>query len=310
MRETHAARSLPTPAEISRRFSGTSDLIGISQVVGVWLGIVLLISVTAWIGNFWLIPLAAILLAGLQHRFFTIYHESFHGCLTSNVELGHFLGKYFAAYPTLSRYDGARQRHIDHHSHAASTNDPDRVSHCENWRELVPLMFMIPFAVLRAIAGWAPFEAELQHVLSGRNNAPYPYASGEPARILAEAFVILVCLGALCWLIGANPLWALLYHATLLLIMSPVAVLRQWVEHYIDDHEDIDPKYLYVRSNHLERFLFAPMNFNFHGVHHYYPWIPHYKLPALQIYLLERGVTVNERSSYLQLIAGLPWKKR
>jgi fatty acid desaturase len=300
---------LPTPGEISRTFAGTSDLIGISQVVGVWTGIILVISVTAWFGSLWLLPLAAIILAGFQHRFFTIYHESFHGCLTSNVELGHFLGKYFAAYPSLSRYDGARQRHLDHHSHAASANDPDRVSHCENWRELVPLMFVLPFAALRAIFGWAPFEIELQRVLAERNNTPYPFAPGEPVGIVAEALLIMACLGALCWMLGASPFWALLYHGTIVLVMGPLVVLRQWVEHYIDDDEGIDPKYLYVRSNRLERFLFAPMNFNFHGVHHYYPWIPHYKLPAVQAFLLERGVTINERSSYLQLIAGLPWRK-
>ena len=309
MSERPPARPLPTPGEISRKFSGASDLVGISQVAGVWAGIISLILVTAWLGNLWLIPPAAILLAGLQHRFFTIYHELFHGCLTANVELGHFLGKYFAAYPSLSRYDGARQRHLDHHSNAASAEDPDRVSHCVDWRELAPLMFAIPFAVLRTIFGWAPFEPELQRVLSERNNTPYPFGPGEPVLIVAEALFIMACLGALCWMIGASPLWALLYHFTLVLLMGPLVVLRQWVEHYVEEDAGIDPKYLYVRSNCVERFLFSPMNFNYHGVHHYYPWIPHYKLPALQAYLLERGVTVSERSSYLQLLAGLPWKK-
>jgi fatty acid desaturase len=309
MNERLTIRPLPTPGEISREFSGASDLIGISQVIGVWAGIVSLVLVTAWLDSLWLIPPAALLLAGLQHRFFTIYHEAFHGCLTSNVELGHFLGKYFAAYPSLSRYDGARQRHLDHHSHAASGDDPDRVSHCVDWRELAPLMFAIPFAALRPILGWAPFDTELQRVLSERDNTPYPFAPNEPVGIVAEALLIMACLGALCWMIGANPLWALLYHITLVLVMAPVAVLRQWVEHNVGDDESVDPKYLYVRSNRLERFLFSPMNFNYHGVHHYYPWIPHYKLPALQTYLLQRGVAINERSSYLQLLAGLPWKK-
>jgi fatty acid desaturase len=309
MSERPISRALPTPGEISGKFSGASDMIGIFQIVGVWAGIIFLILVTAWLDRLWLIPLVALLLAGLQHRFFTIYHESFHGCLTSNVELGHFLGKYFAAYPSLSRYDSARQRHLDHHSHAASANDPDRVSHCVNWREMAPLMFAIPFAALRSILDWAPFETELQRVLSERDNTPYPFAPREPVGIVAEALLIMAGLGALCWVIGANPLWALLYHTTLVLVMAPVAVLRQWAEHYIGDEKSVDPKYLYVRSNRLERFLFSPMNFNYHGAHHYYPWIPHFKLPALQAYLLERGVAINERSSYLQLLAGLPWKK-
>ena len=150
---------------------------------------------------------------------------------------------------------------------------------------------------------------ELQRVLAERDNSPYPFAPGERVGISVTALFILMALASLCWLIGANPLWALLYHGTLVMVMTPIVVVRQWVEHYNSDDESVDPKYFYVRSNPLELFLLAPMNFNYHGVHHYYPWIPYYRLPSLQAYLRERGIIITERPSYLGLIAGLPWKQ-
>ena len=54
-----------------------------------------------------------------------------------------------------------------------------------------------------------------------------------------------------------------------------------------------------------KRFFFSPMNFNFHGAHHFYPWIPHHNLPALQAYLAARGVGIVERPSYVGLIGRL-----
>jgi fatty acid desaturase len=58
------------------------------------------------------------LLVGFQHRLFTLYHEGIHGCLVRNAAVGNVLARFFAAYPSLTRYDGVRQRHIDHHLHA------------------------------------------------------------------------------------------------------------------------------------------------------------------------------------------------
>ena len=171
-------------------------------------------------------------------------------------------------------------------------------------------MFPVPLAVMREILGWMPFEAEFRTVISGRDNKPYPFAARERLQITSIAVVILVGLAALCWSIGANPLWALLYHITLVFVMMPLVIIRQWVEHYNGDDHEIDARYFYVRSTPVEQFLLSPMNFNFHGVHHHYPWIPYYNLPALQSYLAVRGVVIAERSSYFQLIARLPWTNK
>jgi fatty acid desaturase len=134
---------------------------------------------------------------------------------------------------------------------------------------------------------------------------PYPFAPGERTMISSTIVGVTLLLAVLCWTIGGNPFAALLYPATLTLLTTPVMVLRQWVEHYNFDRSDTDPRYFYVRSNPIERFFFSPMNFNFHGAHHFYPWIPQYNLPALHSHLADCGVEIHERSSYARVISQL-----
>ena len=301
MRET----SLPSPQEISKLFGSKNNVSGPLHLAATWAGILVTVLGVGCLGHWALYPVAALLLAGLQHRLFTLYHEAIHGCLVRNTGLGDVLGRFFAAYPSLTRYDGVRQRHIDHHLRAASREDPERVSHCENWRQLAPLMFPIPYALCRLIFRWAPFDAEFQRMMAERDNTPYPFAPGERTMISATMAGITAVLALLCWIIGGDPLAALLYPATLILLTNPVMVLRQWVEHHNLDRHDADPRYFYVRSNPIERFFFAPMHFNFHGAHHFYPWIPQYNLPALHAYLRDRGVEIHERSSYTAVIGQL-----
>src|SRR5437879_5476110 len=294
--------NLPSPQEVSKLFGARSNVIGPLHLIGTWAGILLVILSAAYFRHWALFAIAALLLVGLQHRLFTIYHEGIHGALVQDASLGHVLARFFAAYPSLSRYEGVRQRHLDHHSRAASKEDPERVSHCENWRQLAPLMFPIPFALFRLVFGWAPFDAEFQRMMAERDNGPYPFAPGERTMISLTMVALVVILALLCWAVGGNPLAALLYPATLVVLTNPAMVLRQWVEHNNSDDEDADPRYFYVRSNPIERFFFSPMNFNFHGAHHFYPWIPHHNLPALQAYLAARGVGIVERPSYVSLI--------
>jgi len=302
------ATTLPPPQEISKLFGAKNNLNGPFHLIATWGGVLLAILAAAH-GGWPLFVVAAMLLVGFQHKLFTLYHEGIHGCLVRNAAIGNVLARFFAAYPSLTRYDGVRQRHIDHHLHAASTEDPERVSHCRNWRQLAPLMFPLPFAVSRLILGWTPFEAEFREVLAERDNTPYPLAPGERTMISATMIGITAALALLCWVTGGNPVAALLYPATLILVTSPVMVLRQWVEHYNFDQHDADPRYFYVRSNAIERFFFSPMNFNYHGAHHFYPWIPQYNLPALHAYLVDHGVEIHERSSYARVINRQLWKR-
>jgi fatty acid desaturase len=299
------AASVPSPQEISKLFGEKNNVSGPCHLIATWAAI-LLVVIGASRCNAWPFFLAAaILLEGLQHRLFTLYHEGIHGCLVYNAAVGDFLARFFAAYPSLSRYQGVRQRHIDHHLHAACSQDPERVSHCRNWRQLAPLMFPIPFALLRTVFGWTPFEAEFREMMAERDNAPYPFAPGERSMICATMVAVTALLAVVCWLVGGNPAAALLYPATLILLTNPIMILRQWVEHYNFDHDEVDPRFFYVRSNAIERFFFSPMNFNFHGAHHFYPWIPQYNLPALHAYLTARGVAIEERPSYAGVIRQL-----
>jgi len=299
--------SLPAPQVITKKFGAKSNIRGALELILTWLCIAAAVLVTSYLGTWAAVP-GLLLLAGLQHRLFTIYHDAFHGCLVSNVDLGHFLGKLFAAYPSLTRYDNVRKRHLDHHMHAASIEDPERVSHCSSWQELLPMMYQIPWALSRAVFGKAPFEREFNKVLAQRTEVPFALSVREGLSIVVVMIVVIAILGLLCWSIGRSFLWALIYPLGLVLIAMPIMVLRQWTEHYNQDDKTVDEKYTYVRSNLLERFWFSPMNFNYHGAHHFYPWISHHNLPYLHAHLMELGVSIKERPSYMGIVMTLPWR--
>jgi hypothetical protein len=77
--------------------------------------------------------------------------------------------------------------------------------------------------------------------MAERDNTPYPLAPGERTMISATMIGITVVLALLCWGTGGNPVAALLYPATLILVTSPIMVLRQWVDNF--DQHDADPRY-------------------------------------------------------------------
>jgi fatty acid desaturase len=87
-------------------------------------------------------------------------------------------------------------------------------------------------------------------------------------------------------------------------VCSAFNQIRLFVEHH-SDVSDASPILVNVRSNPIERFFIAPLNFNFHGAHHVAPYVPYYELPVLTEFLKEKGaIYFVDRRSYMSTLLG------
>ncbi len=252
------------------------------------------------------VPIALFVLGACQHRCFTIYHDAMHGCLFQNQALNLFCGKWLSAYPALICYENARKRHLTHHRFASTERDPERTSHIRSVRALIPLYFPWPWIV----AGVLHKVGILKQAISlpdvpgrGEWNSAEHTTSKEVFTVLAlQAAMLVGFVYMFHW-------YGLLYHAALVLTNPLLTIIRQWVEHYDGDQEgQRDSRYVVITPTLIERFLFAPMNFNLHAAHHKFPSVPFSCLPEVQKLMDKTYPDLIRRKGYLALIMKeLPW---
>jgi len=124
-------------------------------------------------------------------------------------------------------------------------------------------------------------------------------APGYAARdfaILAGWFCVLA--GGLTWFVGwwAYPvLWLLPVYTFMFLGDN----FRSFAEHSHPESDSAADQHRLITytSNPIEKMFVAPMNMNFHAVHHLWPSIPYYNLPS-----------ADEEIRYLPEAEGLEWR--
>jgi fatty acid desaturase len=271
-----------------------------------WLGIFLTFYCCTIFKHPVFVAFGALIMGGFQHRLFTIYHEAFHSTLFASRKLNEFFGKWFGAYPALLPYANARKRHLAHHALTGTEQDPERTSHLRSWRSLLPLMCPWPLIILSVLARLGLVKGSL-----GASKIPgrAEWDSSGNSTLEELSCVILTQMGMLVAFIYLFHWYGLLYHASLVLVNPVLGVLRQWVEHYNwDQMLNKDSRYVVITPNWPERFLFAPMNFNYHASHHLYPRVPFSNLPKVQRLVDAQYPNLIHRTGYLALIVKeLPW---
>ncbi len=294
--EALAIFSQPKLADANPMIQG---LISIYHITLTWGLIICLLYLAKLSESLSLAILIAILLGAVQHRFFTIYHEAFHGRLFSNRKLNEIAATYLASFPSLSTYHSARKRHIMHHSKTATKDDPERVSHIQDYKTFIKLIFPY-FGLIKKVLsklGWSMKEISTP----GRRDETLKsdHVIGE---IMKMIFVQLLLVVSLFYNFSE---WAVLYYIGLIFISPLLANIRTWVEHYNGDQPEKSPEQVMIYPNLVERFFFAPMSFNLHAIHHANPTIPHFKLAQLaKNFSSELQAVELRRSGYLPVF----WK--
>ncbi|NOT53468.1 MAG: hypothetical protein HOP18_02575 [Deltaproteobacteria bacterium] len=263
-----------------------------------WLGIFLTLSLTRWINHYLLIIPALLLVGAMQHRFFTIYHEAFHCTLFSNRQLNDWAGKWLAAYPSLVAYESARKRHLAHHAFATTAEDPERVSHIQDWRTMLSLMFPWPGLAWSVLSEFGLVAKHGVAAPEGRQS----WDSVEQTKKGEIVYILLLQTALLALLLGLFGMWSGLYYVAFFAVSPFFTQVRQWGEHYGKAHgQQADPRYVHISPNFIERFFFSPMNFNYHAAHHLYPRVPYIHLPAVQRLIEKEAIAVIQRTGYIRL---------
>ena len=239
------------------------------------------VAVTAAIGTMlvacaWPHPLilvaAAVLIGTLQHHFSIIHHESVHYLLFRSRRLNDVVGSIIAFATGFSM--AYRTHHLAHHRRLGQDDDPDLDAYADYPTNRLGLVVDLA----RHLCGAAAIEQFLRQMQRARalSKAGGGTSGAQILGIVATQMILF----ALFALAGHPWLYFVLWLLPLLTVAKTLAHFRSVVEHTVAVCCDGKPtRYRTIVCGPIEGFFFAPMNFNLHAEHHFYPAIPYYNLP-------------------------------
>jgi fatty acid desaturase len=232
------------------------------------------------VGRWWAYAAAALVVASRQGALTNLAHEAWHGLCFVPRPINNWVGAWLYAYPVGIPFHHDRRRHLAHHRRVGFRDDPDWVNYSNTDREsrarLIRFLAGRLLGTLLLSTLWSVFVRRRARIAVADESRDIPVRS-EWLRI-AACQAVLAGAGAL-WL-GA---WA--YPLLWLLPLSTVAafcsVVRAFVEHSTeDDDAAVEHRLRDYAPSPIEAAWFSPCHFHFHALHHAYPSIPHYRLPA------------------------------
>ena len=307
-----------------KELSAVSEWRSVLTIVRQWLIIAAAIILTLaafsqW--RFWAIPvylIATAVIGTRQHALLALMHDATHYRLSKNRLWNDFVSDMLCSFPMGVSTDLYRRGHLEHHAHTNTENDPYWVgmqAH-EDWRwpkdQLVALrLFALDLLGLAAhkicflFFNWSPARS-----ITDKTTVLSP---SERLRLIVFVGCAIMALSSLHLWIG----WLLFWVVPALTFFAATVRLRSIAEHLVLKSEHELNKTRHVSSNFLERWLVAPLNLNYHIVHHLYPSIPFYNLPKAHALMMENDTfrrNAHITNSYLGFRRGvlsevITWRK-
>ncbi|HEX9704895.1 MAG TPA: fatty acid desaturase [Gemmatimonadales bacterium] len=218
-------------------------------------------------------------------------HEGVHRIMFRNRTLNRWVA-FLCGVPAFLSVTSYRVGHLSHHRYERSARDPDEIENFSQRPRVVALLLLLMLA-------WGDLYG-LYRV------GPINTWRGTPTErrdVLVEYGLIAVAFVAAFALV---PLHVLL-HVWLLpaLVARQLTNVRTVAEHALTGH---DNRYTATRTVVSNRFVsFFMCNLNYHIVHHLYPAVPWYNLPALHRLLADeqRAAGAHVYRSYTQFLVDL-----
>jgi len=223
---------------------------------------------------------AFVLVASRQYALLILLHDSFHSLLHPSRRVNYLLGALLVGAFCGSSFWGSRAAHLEHHRKLGEPDDPEFFLHCaaEPNEKRTPAAFARHFLVL----------------ISGRQ-VLYSYFGGDSGcsalqrlrkalpRMLPVVPAQALLLALFVWA-GAWTAYFTLWVLPLLTLVVLFNGLRAFCDHanVSDQPGAKEHRLVSYISSPLERFFLAPFHMNYHAEHHLFPYVPHYKLPALR----------------------------
>jgi fatty acid desaturase len=243
--------------------------------------------------EWWTLLIAVPIVGTRYYALFILGHDGLHRRLFPNPRHNDLFNDLVALGPigAITRINNAN--HLRHHHHLATEHDPDRHRHgCFNKTNVAELFGFLTgiSSVVRSVQNvFLPNSATTRH---------------ERERYTIRDIFILagwqgLLIGGLTWLVGWWG-WPVLWLLPVFAFTFLGDNLRSFAEH---SHPEPDRaadahRLITYRSNAVECLFFAPMNMNYHAVHHLWPSIPYYHLP-----LADAAIRSDPAA------AGLEWRR-
>ncbi len=228
----------------------------------------------------WVIVPAFLLVSALQHALSILQHEAVHGLLYRNHRLNDFIGAWLLSYPIGFSMD-YRLTHFAHHRLLGEAGDPDLANYLPfpADRKVMMRKALYEFMGLGAIRQFF---------------GPSVNSSGARSRlfqiVVTQAVIFFGFYSA-----GQPLMYFALWLLPLVTLTKGFAQFRNLAEHLIRPNAPgVNERLRTFQSSFLERFFFAPLNFNCHAEHHWYTSVPYYRLPALRKLLRARAADYSQ----------------
>jgi fatty acid desaturase len=270
----------------AKRLSQVNDGKAVFAVTTQWVVIAIAMGAAIHSQSALVYGLAMVTIATRQHALGVLMHDASHFKLFSNRLLNDIVGNLLCALPvgmTVARY---RTDHFKHHLAPNTDRDPyflifRKNPRCWQWpkskhdacgvllRDLAGLNLR---SMMRETWAWGPFENHFS-----TESRPAPLTLTE--RITCYGFIFVV-LGTVT-LVGGWPQFLLLWALPFITISTFLIRIRSLAEHFGLPNEVGNDATRHVDGAWYERLAFAPLNANYHLVHHLFPAIPQYNLPEM-----------------------------
>lgn len=242
----------------------------------------------AWSGHPVVLAAAFVVIATRQHALNNLVHEAAHYNISRNKWWNAFLSDLLYATPHLISTKGYRGKHLAHHRYLGSIEHDLELKFrylIRGWGFLRrTFLVMTGLALLEAFQSYRP-------ALTQRSSIDVRYL-----------VLVIVTNGALfghCYWLGIPYAYLYLWLLPLFTLTLYLAALRVIAEHQPEEYAlrteenwdtDVEPPLTRdILAGPVERFVFGPINFCYHQLHHLYPSVPYTSLPRLFKILRERG---------------------
>jgi fatty acid desaturase len=284
------ASDLFTPEELER-VRHPSDLWGTLAVAHAWAVIAGAMALTAW--QWWLAPIAIVLIGSRQLGIAILMHDAAHGVLTKTKWLNEFLGQWLCGYPVGSDLVPYRKYHLQHHRSTQQPNDPD-----------LELSAHFPITrasfrrkLIRDITGQTGFQQRKAAILGAIRRKQWRTLGGWA---LTNGIILAACIVSGFWW-----LYPVLWLAPLLTWFQLITRVRNIAEHaVVPDNDDPYRNARTTLANPFVRAVLAPYWVNYHVEHHLLFWVPCYRLPTMHRILKAKGITqrMEVRAGYGEVL--------
>ncbi|MEZ5004627.1 MAG: fatty acid desaturase family protein [Chitinophagales bacterium] len=291
-----------------------SDAKATWEIVKIWFWIILAFVMVGLWPNVVTVILALIIIGAKQLGCAIIMHDTSHYSLFKSRKLNDIIGNWFGAYPIIHNVEQYRPYHLQHHKATGTDDDPDlnltkgypttKASLARKFgRDLSGITGVKGnFGVMMMHLGYWKYSLgnKIEKIVKEERGITWKNGFRNLRGPLAANLIML----AICWAFG-KPLLYLLWPAAYLTTYLLILRVRSMAEHsMVADRRDPLQNSRTIHANWLERFLFAPLDVNYHLEHHLLFTIPSYNFKAMHKKLWERGLfeKANYSNGYWNII--------